>query len=589
MSASFTGTNVTAAADTSDQNPPIDQAIQFSIANRTAGTTIWHRVTYTGQAVSTSDVVFDSPQSGHLHVVMFIPGQLGAGTYTSSVRVEICTDSTCSTQMTGSPFTVSVSYTVTGSAIPTTKVSWGGLYTIEKELSASQTTPVEEALGFTVQNLPPAGLWVRRRRPSDGIITGATLGTVSFERTGASVTASFKVSMAPPAALGSGIHAGSMEFITCFDSACARPVPDGGRTLNVELAVFAEAPAQFTRRVVTPTRGATDVAWSQANGALYALSSLPVTTTGADVLQVDPATGVIGHSLTLSGVKLGKVAVSDDGTRLFYSSQADRIDALIADARIHRLKLPELVEEAQIVLDPSTDFAFGRTVVTDMVAMPGTSDSVVASIGLYEHFGVHAYDAVRKPDGVPRVSVGWEAERFFSRGPAPDILYSLRHYPLPPFNGAVEKLQMDGNGIRVIQSFPVSIDSREVQYGGGRLFFLDGRVLDADTGAVAGQLPKILRLGRPDALVVDEAHSRVFVISNDWLLSYDMNSYKLLAFAKLGVSNQRATFDHRIMKLWGSDGVAVVDGTNLIIMSGPFFSTYEGMPTMTLAPDAPYF
>src|SRR6478736_3382254 len=52
MSASFTGTSVTMAGDTSSQNPLIDQTIHFSIANRPAGSTIWHRVVSTGQAVS---------------------------------------------------------------------------------------------------------------------------------------------------------------------------------------------------------------------------------------------------------------------------------------------------------------------------------------------------------------------------------------------------------------------------------------------------------------------------------------------------------------------------------------------------------
>ncbi len=122
-----------------------------------------------------------------------------------------------------------------------------------------------------------------------------------------------------------------------------------------------------------------------------------------------------------------------------------------------------------------------------------------------------------------------------------------------------------------------------MHFGAGRLYLLDGKVLNAQTGAQLGQL-QIPASWVLYAMVVDAVHSRVFAVAqNDYVLSFDMNTFELLALAPLGVSTQRATFDHPLMTLWGNDGLAVVDGTNLVILSGPFFTTYDGAPT-TAAP-----
>jgi hypothetical protein len=154
----------------------------------------------------------------------------------------------------------------------------------------------------------------------------------------------------------------------------------------------------------------------------------------------------------------------------------------------------------------------------------------------------------------------------------------VRH-PLPPYAAKVEKLLLDGGGVKVVDGFTLNTESRDVHFGMGRLYLLDGKVLDAETGTLVGQL-QIPATWTLSAMVVDPARSRVFGIAqNDYILSFGASNFDLLALAPLGVSLQRPTFDHPVMTLWGTDGLAVVDGTNLVIMSGVFFTTYDGSPT----------
>lgn len=579
-SVTFSTTSVSVTGDTGMLNAPLSDALTFTTANIPASG-LWFRATQTGDTVRDFDLLTSGANSGRLQLYMWHPGQLGAGAHASTLRLEICTSEACTTQVGGSPFTITVNYTITGSATPLTTVSWGGGAILARTYSAAQTTPPEEQLALNAMYVPPTGLYLQRVGPSDGVIRSVRMTQLDFSTNGIQAVAFFALTLAPPASMGSGVFTGSISLRACFDAGCTRVVPGSNYTYSIDLILEAAESVHFTRRFLRPANGATDVAWSAARNALYVLSSVGLTNDAA-VLQVDPATGQATQTLALGNQLLGRVAVADDGSRLFVSAipgPAPGFSATRADAVVRRIALPGLAEESTVQLENSTQFA--SLVVTDLVAEPGQNTGFLASLEAFAaDEGVYAYDSQRRPLGVPRVTTGSERGRYFSRGEAADIYYSLRRYPLPPNNARIERLQLDASGVQVLASLPLSTESREAHYGGGRLFLLDGRVLDAASGIQLGtlQIPATWSLY---AMVVDPVRARVYAVTQgDHVLSFDMNDYELLALMHLGTSTQRVTFKHPIMKLWGSDGLAVLDGTNLVILSGPFFSTYDGSPTM---------
>jgi hypothetical protein len=120
-------------------------------------------------------------------------------------------------------------------------------------------------------------------------------------------------------------------------------------------------------------------------------------------------------------------------------------------------------------------------------------------------------------------------------------------------------------------------------HAGNELFTTLGQVIDATTGMQVGTLP------RPNsyvahAVLADAARGRVYlwtsVDTREYILSYDMLTRELLALAPVypGPGFGSASFPRMI--LWGTEGVALTNGTHLIVLSGPFFSTYRGEPTL---------
>lgn len=73
----------------------------------------------------------------------------------------------------------------------------------------------------------------------------------------------------------------------------------------------------------------------------------------------------------------------------------------------------------------------------------------------------------------------------------------------------------------------------------------------------------------------------------DLILSYDISTLKLLAFAEVYGVPVFPVGAERTMTLWGTEGVALTDGSQLVVLSGAFFSTYRGEPTLVLPPSTP--
>jgi hypothetical protein len=125
---------------------PAAQSVSGSITG--VDTTVFLFVLHTANAIAGATVQVTGATTGELTIFPKLPSQLGAGTFTDTVTVRACLDGNCSTEISGSPRTINVTYNVAGINVSSTSVTLTGV-----EGSSSQ------AVAVSVQNLSGASGW----------------------------------------------------------------------------------------------------------------------------------------------------------------------------------------------------------------------------------------------------------------------------------------------------------------------------------------------------------------------------------------------------------------------------------------------
>lgn len=470
------------------------------------------------------------------------------------------------------------------SSTPNTHVYWTESFLQGADLTTSETRPPQMTLQISVDGLPSSGLYLQRTTSVTGVITSAIFSQPTFSPQVGVAFAQFDVSLKPPAALGSGIFTDSMHFRACFDAACTQVVPESDHTLSLDFIIPATEGVEFTRRTLALTNGATNVVWSSPNQSLYVASSLYASNGSASgidpqVFQVDPSTVAVGTSTTLAGENLDRMAVSTDGSYLYVSSKTKPY--------VHRLQLPSLTEDLSISLGNVSPYYPNS--VSDFAMIPEQPESFIAALESSDYnIGIYVYDnAVARPNFVAPVQ-SFEPSRWLVPADAAGTFLTQSYGPSVPKINAFDQVKLSPDGISTTSSTPIAeelVIPGPPQRAGTKLFTIDGRIRDASSGAQIGSL------SLPDttyvrSILVDEAHGRIFVWMPvrqvEYVLSYDLATLKLLAFAPVYAASNASYPSLGKMVLWGNDGVALVDGTRLIVLSGPYFTTYRGDPTITV-------
>ncbi|HYP79305.1 MAG TPA: hypothetical protein VEQ17_03395 [Steroidobacteraceae bacterium] len=558
-----------------------DESIALTLTNPpTAAATT--RVTVTaGVAIVAGEVHWPTQSGGKLFLLAQPPGSLGAGTYTSTVKVEVCTDAQCTTQVSGSPANIAVTYVVTGSAMPTTQVYWSPTPPTGAELQTAETRSPTMNLQIATINLPPGGIYLRHTDPTGTVIKSMVLGEAAFIPQVGVAFGQYNITLQPPAALGSGLFPESVSLQACFDAACTQVVPGSAYSMAFNLLIPATEGVEFTRRLAAPERGATNLVWSQANQSLYVASS-QLAAQGIDpqVSRIDPLTAAIGPTATLAGENLRPLAVSTDGSYLYAGSKTQ--------ALVHRLQLPAMTPDLSIPLG-----SFNGTepyVVSDFAMLAGQPQSFVAALSHNNSSGgIVVFDnATARATSIAPVQA-LELPRWLVPTPVPGTFLSQSYGPSAPQVNTLDQVEVSASGISTASSATMAaglILGGKPQRTGNRLYSPDGKALNATTGALLAVLG-LPEQGVLNGLLVDEANNRMFiwavVRARPFILSYDLTTLKLLAFAPLPLpvgSTTASTPGTGNMTLWGADGLAVADGTQVIILSGAFFSSYRGEPTI---------
>lgn len=549
-----------------------DRSVGIAVTN--PGPRVWMRPTVSRAVVTESSAAWTSPSmaAGSLVLNLRPPSSLGAGTYTDTMKFELCVNATCTRQAAGSPVNVAVTYRITGSELPTIPVNWNQGFITGAELKTAETRSPKVVLLLDPLEYAYEPIYVRHSNSSKGLITGVAERQVAHQ----AENGIYDITLKPPAALGSGTFTDTMEFEACFDAACTKPVPNSKYTVSLNLLITATEGVEYTRRVMQ-IPGAREVTWSPVHQSLYVVSNSP---DDHRVTQVNPATMTIGAVSALPPEHMTSTllttALTPDGGYLYLGSFS---------SFLYRLKLPSLELERAIPLATATDIFQVR----DLAVIPGMSQSIIVAGGkLGGDAGVYVYDdttprpAFIAPDPSPPSDV----PRWLVVGDAPGTFHSLQ-YSLNA--GArpttMDLLALDASGLHEIASAPTGypFGFEKPQRVGSRLFVRQ-TIADAFSGAMIGSLA--VPNGSIYDTLVDEAHGRIFVWINlngsrSVVLSYDLTTLALLAYADI---TNPGTFplstSAKIMTLWGNDGLALVNGNQLILLSGPFFTTYRGEPTM---------
>lgn len=569
--ASFSRDSLVVQGDNLASNAPIQvQPIAFTVAHPTSR--LWARFMVSGNGAVVTNASVNWPQwpsraNGVLDLTLRPPSTLGAGTYTDSVRVDLCLNEQCSRQAAGTPLTIPVTYEVTGSALPTISVRWTPGMLTGAELNSAETRTPKMTLTLIPSSAVHGGVYARYSPSTSGLITGVVQTQVARGTHNSSTHGAYEISLKPPATLGRGTFTDSMEFEACFDAACTVLVPGSKYTLSISMVIPPTEGLDFTRRLMTGTNGAMDVAWSPATQLLYVSASFAG---NHRIIQVDPATGTLMQGPLLGAENLNHLAVTSDGAYLYAGSRTRPF--------VHRLRLPAMTMDMSVSLGNFT--ASIPYLVSDLATLPGQPDSFVVAIGRNRsHGGVFVYDnaAPRSSFVATNPAQTFESERWLVPGAAAGTYLSQSYGPSVPKVNTMELLAVDATGISRISSAPTGHEFfyPKPERAGARMFTIDGRILDAASGAIVGTLPAI-GSSTTHALLADEARNRMYVATNqnqrEVVLVYDLTTLQQLASVPVYTTAITPGTLAKRMATWGTNGLALTDGNQLILLSGPAFA-----------------
>jgi hypothetical protein len=118
---SVASTTVNVAATTADASAPVDTVALQVVDAPAGGVYITASSSTTGIKSVTAPSGAVPPAQASVVINFAAPSQLGEGTYTDQVQINVCADAICETPLAGSPLLLNVTYTVTSPKLATTR------------------------------------------------------------------------------------------------------------------------------------------------------------------------------------------------------------------------------------------------------------------------------------------------------------------------------------------------------------------------------------------------------------------------------------------------------------------------------------
>ena len=326
------------------------------------------------------------------------------------------------------------------------------------------------------------------------------------------------------------------------------PAPGGGTSQPGTIAIRALGAATVTSSRVQRFV-ARDLAWDESSGRLYLSVAAGAPQDPNNVIAVDPVSGAV----------TGRVFVGSEPTRLALSRDGQFLYVGLNGAgSVRRVELPSLTSGLQWSLGAGQ-------VAGDIEVVPGSPRSVAVSrhdLGSSPALqGVTIYDdGTARPQSSPGHTGGSRIEFLDS----PTTLYGYNNE-----SGGFQlfTIGIDATGARHLNSTGglLSGFSTNITGAAGRIYGTNGSIVDADRRTRVALFPAV-----GDAMLVDAAAGRAFILTSTGIAVYDLNTFQHLGTISLAGVGQTppSQLSHRLVR-WGTDGLAFLDADELFIVRSP--------------------
>jgi hypothetical protein len=524
------------------------QSFEMSVGNPPQSSPL-----FVGGSYSTHGIQSVTLSANGTRVVLDItfrrPVDMAPGTYTDTLTIRACLDSSCMNHISGSPKSITVNYTVVQGANPVSM-------TLQQDSVAAE--------GFVLDYGAPDTLVVDASFQNvaaevftayvDVSSTNAGIAQVRFNQSG-STRGRVSVDLKPPTSLGPGEYTDTVTVRACLDINCVNSLVGSPASFTVRYTVTDTVPGPNGYRVRPLAVVAHDVAWDPQRQLLYVSMASNAPAHANTIGVLDPQTGSFS-SYAPVGNDPGRLEVSPDGQYLFV--------ALRGSGAIQRLALPSLALDLTIPTgtQPGTAVPIYAKEMHASPASPHTLGVVRAATSTT--YG-NELDLVIFDDDVMRPAVASGVKTF--QWDSPTRIFSVA-------GSTASQLAVDAAGLHVTSSQTnVASAQFDAYLLNGRMHMQRGLVFDPLTFAPIGSFPIPPTSGT--AMALDAEGNRAFLVVNAALTSHDLTTFAPVASAWLPRSSPNS-YVARMVR-WGRDGLAVLNyqdpvfgAPGLLLVDGPF-------------------
>jgi hypothetical protein len=496
---------------------------------------------------------FTGPTLTSIGVNLLNAAQMGAGTYTDTISLTICTDPQCAHPI-GNPQIVGVTYVVTGNPISDSQFQLS-VNALTMEAPTSAANPATATVTLSSNGLPPYGAYV-----FPTVLGGSVVSATTFQ-SNLDGTGTLTLTAKPPSSMGSGIYTDSVQVQVCFDAACSKPASHFPQVIQVTYVVDASVGVDFTQSSI-PVE-VVDLAYSAVSNRIYATANSDTGGLQHSLVVINPSTASVEQIVSLGAAAAPTtIELSDDGQ---FAYILDTVANSVVRVQLSSMTIDETV--------PLTLAEGGYT----LKIAPGQPNS----------FAVETNDAnlvtLRIFDGTVQ-----RTQTFNSGSLETPLPYTwaaddttIYAYNRPVLNPSLYQLSVSSNGAAVTQQTPLQVQDGEIndiEYIGGLIYSSGGSIYDPSSGVLQTfPLQNTNPIGSAVTagwVAVDTSLSRAYALTNDTpyqsVTGQTIEGFNLATLQPTWIA-RFPSIEGRIIR-WGTNGLAFFDGSALnpavIVISG---------------------
>lgn len=465
----------------------------------------------------------------------------------------------------GTHFLVSSVVQFNGSPRPTQFVSWGELVAT---LPASDlTTPATNQI--TVKN-PPSPGGTSNSVPFDVVSEALSLtGLPSYGATagGAAFTLTvYGTGFTPYSVIRWNGSDRTTTYLSGHRLSASIPASDIANPGTASITVFVPGASGGTtaaQAIVIRTVGApaiTDLktldipanflVYDKFSDRFYASMPPTATANANSIIAMNPATGAITGSVALSG-NPSVIGLSPEGQSLWVS--------LDGAGQVRRVDIPSLTA--------STTIALGNDIRGEEIKVkPGQPGTIAVQKKVISAASGAGTVMFANGNQLPSQPPTYWPNNSFAFNETGTFLYGY-NYENSEFGFHTMSVGADGLTLLTTTSGLINQYYARLDYASGRVYFTNGVVVDAEQRLKVGAFVTP-NFGSVSAVYADAVLGRIFLLADNTIDAYDMNSFVFLGSVTLPTT---VNMEHQAVGLirlvrWGTDGLAFRDGQRTYIL-----------------------